>query len=401
MVRFEVLDRTRLFRLVLWLMLTIAAFSSFTACDSSSSNDVAESQPTATVTEAQDPATVESDSDDMSDSATDDDSMSMGMEMEIADADAEDADDSRPPFIRRAVERGAAGFTLTDQNGDLVSLNDFRGKWVVMDWIYTNCMTVCPALTGEMLRVRDSLGDRFGSEFQFVSITFDPERDDAAAMQKYAANVDADSASWSWLTGSLEETNEVAELYGVSFTPAEAMMGVAMFDHTALTVVIDPAGIERFHYYGIGWGDDLSETLDLLVPEVSVFDRPSSEPQVVVGLSERAAELLSDGTSYYWEDWELEDGLTMQSAHNFPGTIATKRYFHARMDGLEENGWTNLGKEDEDGEAFGLYYMFKNSDTDYIGVGTNENVMVEVRGEDFRDTLDALFWLGGALCCPA
>ena len=71
------------------------------------------------------------------------------------------------------------------------------------------------------------------------------------------------------------------------------------------------------------------------------------------------------------------------------------------MSGLEENGWTNLGKEDEDGEALGLYYMFKTSDTDYIGVGTDGNVMVEVRGEGFGKTLAALFWLGGALCCPA
>lgn len=323
-----------------------------------------------------------------------------GMEMSMGD-DETSSEPDRDPFIRRAVSRPATGFTLTDQNGDSVSLNEFRGKWIVVDWIYTNCMTVCPPLTGEMLRVRDALGDRFGSEVQFLSLTFDPERDDAATMLKYAQNVDADSDSWAWLTGTKAETDEIGQAFGVSYTPAEAMMGVAMFDHTALTIMIDPSGIERFHYYGVGWAQDMIDTFEILIPEVSIFDLPSTGETPIVGLSTEAAEKLSDGTSYYWEDWELDEGITMQSAHNFAGKVPTKQYFNARMDGLEENGWTNLGKEDENGEALGLYYMFKNSDSDYIGVGTNENVMVEVRGESFRDTLDALFWLGDALCCPA
>ncbi len=324
------------------------------------------------------------------------------MDMSASD-DVEATETERDPFIRRPIDRQAAGFTLTDQNNESVSLQDFRGRWVVIDWIYTSCMTVCPALTGEMLEVRDALGDRFGQQVGFMSLTFDPGRDSVEEMRKYAENVNANTDSWAWLTGTKAETDNVAQAFGVSYTPAEAMMGVAMFDHTALTIVIDPRGVERFHYYGVGWSDDMISTLDELVPaepEARVAGTLGND-NVLSGLSVKAAAMLADSTSYYWEDWELEEGITGQSVHNFSGTISTKRYFMERMNGLEENGWTNLGKEDEEGEALGLYYMFQISDTDYIGVGTDGNVMVEVRGKGFGKTLDELFWLGGALCCPA
>ncbi|MDA1279063.1 MAG: SCO family protein [Chloroflexi bacterium] len=324
------------------------------------------------------------------------------VEMDMAGHDSDHAVKvERDPFLRRPVERQAAGFTLIDQNGEAVGLNKFRGQWVVMDWIYTNCMTVCPALTSEMLQVRDGLGDQFGSNVHFLSLTFDPDRDSVETMRKYAENVEANTDSWSWLTGSKNETDSVARSFGVSYSPAEAMMGVAMFDHTALTVVIDPGGIECHHYYGVGWSDDMIVTLDNVLPEIVDNTGDAATVAPLAGLSTGASELLAEATSYYWEDWELEDGISVQSVHNFSGKIPTKRYFVARMDGLEENDWINMGREDAGGEALGLYYMFKNTDTDYIGVGTNENVMVEVRGENFNVTLDALFWLGGALCCPA
>ncbi len=139
-------------------------------------------------------------------------------------------------------------------------------------------------------------------------------------------------------------------------------------------------------YSGVGWSDDMISTLDELVPaepEARVAGTLGID-NVLSGLSVKAAVMLADSTSSYWEDWELDEGITRQSVHNFSGTIPTKQYFMERMSGLEEPCWTNLGKEDEDGEALGLYYMFQISDTDYIGVGTNGNVMVEVRGTGFR-----------------
>ena len=378
--------------------LIVVAFAG--ACESSSTPEATATEPTGAAVAADDES-ADSGADMVNMEVSADDDMK-DMYMSASD-DTEVTETERDPFIRRPMDRQADGFTLTDQNGESVSLQDFRGRWIVIDWIYTSCMTVCPALTGEMLEVRDALGDRFGQQVGFMSLTFDPGRDSVEEMRKYAENVDANTDSWAWLTGTKAKTDNVAQAFGVSYTPGEAMMGVEMFDHTALTIVIDPRGVERYHYYGVGWSDNMISTLDELVPvepEVRVADT-LGDNNALSGLNDKAAAMLAESTSYYWEDWELEEGITGQSVHNFSGTIPTKRYFMERMNSLEENNWINLGKEDEDGEALGLYYMFKISETDYIGVGTNENVMVEVRGAGFGKTLDALFWLGGALCCPA
>ena len=296
------------------------------ACESSDTPKTTTPDATASAVVADDESMVMDDDSMDTDMPADDDMV--GMDMSATDAD-EAVETERDPFIRRPIDRQAAGFTLTDQNGDSVSLKDLRGRWVVIDWIYTSCMTVCPALTGEMLEVRDALGDRFGDRIRFMTLTFDPGRDSVEEMRKYAENVNANTDSWSWLTGTKAETDNVAQAFGVSYTPAEAMMGVAMFDHTALTIVIDPRGFERYHYYGVGWSDDMIATLDELVPpepEARIAGA-LDDNNVLSGLSSKAETMLEDSTSYYWEDWELEEGITGQSVHNFTGVIPTKRYF--------------------------------------------------------------------------
>lgn len=165
-------------------------------------------------------------------------------------------------YLHRPMDGQAAPFTLTDQNGQRVRLADFKGRWVVMDWIYTNCTDACPALTADMKALQQRFGDKLGSQVQLVSVTIDPERDTVPAMKFYAQAVQADVPGWSWLTGSKQETDAVAEAYGVAFSPAPPEHGMAMFDHTVLTVVIDPDGREHDRFFGVRWSDDMIKRLE-------------------------------------------------------------------------------------------------------------------------------------------
>jgi protein SCO1 len=80
--------------------------------------------------------------------------------------------DERLPVLGPAPD-----FTLTSQDGAQLSLSDFRGKVVVVTFIYTSCKDTCPFLTAKMAQVQDKLGKDFGSRIAFLSITVDPERD--------------------------------------------------------------------------------------------------------------------------------------------------------------------------------------------------------------------------------
>ena len=100
-------------------------------------------------------------------------------------------------FLHRPVDRPAAPFTLTDQNGRTMSLDDFRGKWLVVTWLYTSCVDTCPLLTYNMKLLQQGLGDRVGSQVQLVSITFDWERDTVDKMKSHAEQVGGDIPGWS------------------------------------------------------------------------------------------------------------------------------------------------------------------------------------------------------------
>ena len=303
---------------------------------------------------------------------------------------ASDIRGGQKTFLHQLADRTAPGFTLTDQHGDRVNLSDYRGKWVVMDWIYTNCMTVCPSLTHEMMEVRDALGDRIGTRLELISVTFDAERDGVETMRKHAENVTGNAQGWAWLTGTQKETDAVARAYGLAYADAPAMMGVPMFDHTALTVVIDPDGRERHQYFGVGWGEDMATLLDELVSP------PPPEPSASIGQN---ISLVSDTKVFNWADWELDPGITVQTLRVFPDSDTADGFFTETIEGMVSSGWLSLGDEDAEGTLKGTYTLYRHPDGRHAGVGYNLNVMVQVEGKSDESTRDTLIWMAGGYCC--
>lgn len=79
---------------------------------------------------------------------------------------------------------GDASFQLLDQ--DSVSVNfpdDYKGKYVVMGFIYTNCPDICPLVTQNMMQIQEGLNDP--EDVHFLGITFDPKRDTPAVLSDY------------------------------------------------------------------------------------------------------------------------------------------------------------------------------------------------------------------------
>ena len=117
---------------------------------------------------------------------------------------------------------------------------------MAVTFIFASCTDTCPLLTDKMGQVEDSLGDHFGRDIVFVSITVDPQRDTPEVLRQYAENFGANPQGWYFLTGAADAIDSVLRRYGVYARKT----ATGDFDHTFLTSLIDPVGNLRVQYLG-------------------------------------------------------------------------------------------------------------------------------------------------------
>jgi len=129
-------------------------------------------------------------------------------------------------------------FTLTGVNGE-VSLSDFRGKIVLIYFGYTFCPDICPATLGNVTTALRQIGSK-ADDIQLIMISVDPERDTPEKLANYVAHF---HPSFIGITGTKEEVDTVASLYGIFYQikPGSAATDY-LIDHTATLMAIDRDG---------------------------------------------------------------------------------------------------------------------------------------------------------------
>ncbi len=121
-------------------------------------------------------------------------------------------DEGTITFEGTAISGPVAGdFTLSDQDGNQISLRDYSGNVVVVMFIFTRCPDVCPVTTQNLGEVSDILGDEMDG-VTFLSISVDPEYDTHERLKSFAQKHGVD---WPHLSGSLEESEKVWENFGI------------------------------------------------------------------------------------------------------------------------------------------------------------------------------------------
>lgn len=142
----------------------------------------------------------------------------------------------RMPLI--GPSNSAIDFTLTSQDGRSVSLKDFNGKVVLINFIYTNCKETCPTLIHKFLEVQDAFKTRLGKDIILLSITIDPERDTPPALKRYAKTIGSKEIGWFFLTGKPSEVDKVLKDYGVYYEKGPQ----GQIGHVNLIILIDKKG---------------------------------------------------------------------------------------------------------------------------------------------------------------
>ena len=131
-------------------------------------------------------------------------------------------------------------FTLTNQRRQRVSLSQFTGKVVAVNFIYTSCVLpqFCYRVANHFSVIRDRFKDRMGRDLVLLTVTFDPARDTPDVLAKYASQWKAEATSWQFMTGSAPEVERVCGMFGVDFFADEGLMS-----HSVRTAVIDRQGV--------------------------------------------------------------------------------------------------------------------------------------------------------------
>ena len=150
------------------------------------------------------------------------------------------------------VNQDAPPFALEDAEGRGVSLEDLRGKVVVLHFVYTSCPDVCPLHAERIAEVQEMVNQTPMRELvQFVTITTDPEHDTPEVMRDYGAAHGLDSVNWLFLTSSPERpedtTRNLAERFGHKFTQTEDGYQI----HGVVTHVIDRDGQWQANFHGL------------------------------------------------------------------------------------------------------------------------------------------------------
>jgi protein SCO1/2 len=133
-----------------------------------------------------------------------------------------------------------SGFQLKDASGQVRTLEDFKGKVVLMFFGFTQCPDVCPTALVNASQIKSLLG-KDGDQLQVLFITVDPERDTPEVLREYTQAFDP---SFIGLYGNEQETAAVAKAYRVYYAKVPTGNSYTM-EHTALTYVFDREGTLR------------------------------------------------------------------------------------------------------------------------------------------------------------
>lgn len=137
---------------------------------------------------------------------------------------------------------------FTNQLGQQVSLDDLKGKVIVLDFFFTRCPTICPQLGTAMKRLQNSFPGN-DSIVQFVSISVDPKHDSVGQLRKWAKKFNVNPDSWWLLTGDRDSIYKFA-LEEIKASVADVNVDTA-FVHTENFFLLDKHRVVRGWYNGL------------------------------------------------------------------------------------------------------------------------------------------------------
>jgi protein SCO1 len=155
---------------------------------------------------------------------------------------------AKEPVIGSPVPK----FTLTNQNGKKIQNNSYKGKSVLITFIYTRCPLpdYCPLMTTKFSELHKKIleDSSLRESTQLLSVSVDPEYDTPKVLKEYTKEHGIESANWEFASGEDREIRKLAESVGLHYFPEKNEI-----IHSLRTALISPDGKIHKIYRGSDW----------------------------------------------------------------------------------------------------------------------------------------------------
>jgi protein SCO1 len=177
-----------------------------------------------------------------------------------------------PGTTQHIPEKGDAvpDFALVNQDGKVIHFNNYRGKVLLVTFIYTRCPLpdFCPRMNENFRAVQKLLQEMPGAaeRAEFLSISFDPEHDTPPALKHYASlykrSVPGEKTfDWQFAVPAAKDLPELAQFFGLVYQPEQAQIV-----HSLSTTLIGPDGKVEKWYSDNDWTPaDAAQAISLLL----------------------------------------------------------------------------------------------------------------------------------------
>ncbi|RIA08318.1 protein SCO1/2 [Flavobacteriaceae bacterium MAR_2010_72] len=158
-----------------------------------------------------------------------------------------------------------ADFNLVNQNGEVVTQEDYKNKIYVADFFFTTCQTICPIMTNHMYQIQNQILD--DDEVLLLSHTVTPEIDSVAVLNKYAKEKGVIDKKWNLVTG---DKKQIYELARKSYLAVKTTGDGSAYDmiHTENFMLIDKKRQIRGYYDGTN-----SEDIERLLEDIKILKK--------------------------------------------------------------------------------------------------------------------------------
>ena len=154
---------------------------------------------------------------------------------------------------RKLASYSVPDVTLIDQNGQKISLPELldSDQPVMLNFIFTSCTAICPAMSATFASVQKNLGDD-SEKIHMISVSIDPEYDTPDALSAYAKRFKA-GPQWEFLTGSLDDSIKVQRAF-------DADRGDKM-NHAPMTLLRAGRNSQWIRYEGFTTANELADEI--------------------------------------------------------------------------------------------------------------------------------------------